>query len=239
VTDLSKLTDDEVRALAQAGAEVFECFRILAKSGDNLVGELLRNTGTFYEWDHYPKGDVYDQETHSQYYYHAHPAEERPGEHGHFHTFLRPKGMPEGISPAPLADYKPPEDPDDALSHIIGISMDNQGIPIRLFTTNRWVTGEIWYEAADVERLIEHFEIDLAQPSWPVNRWISAMVQLYRPQIAELVRARDVTLGEWARKHPDRNAYEDRDLEVTSSMEISVDDQLAAINALVEERNLG
>src|SRR3546814_14192456 len=69
---------------------------------DNLVGELLKNNGTFYEWDHYPPGDVYDHETHGQYYYHAHAADQRfDGEHGHFHTFVRPKGMPPGVRPAP------------------------------------------------------------------------------------------------------------------------------------------
>ncbi|MCH7600783.1 MAG: hypothetical protein IH973_13595, partial [Myxococcales bacterium] len=35
------------------------------------------------EWDHYPKGDIYDHGSHSQYFYHAHPTELRGGEHGH------------------------------------------------------------------------------------------------------------------------------------------------------------
>ncbi len=236
MVDFSKLADSEIEAMAEAGATALDCFRVLAKSGDNIVGELLRDAGTFYEWDHYPKGDVYDSETHSQFYYHAHPADERPGEHGHFHTFIRPKGMPKDMKPAMLADYEPPEDPDDALSHIIGISMDPQGVPLRLFTTNRWVTGEIWYQAADVIRLIDLFEIDLAHPSWPVNRWVTAIVALYRPQIAEMLHARDAKLAEWEKAHPGESAYEDRDLEVASVMEIVVDDQLAAINKEIEKR---
>ncbi|HSR70967.1 MAG TPA: hypothetical protein VLL72_01180, partial [Kiloniellales bacterium] len=81
--------------MAEAGRAVVEAHRVLARTGDNVVGELLRDHDTFYEWDHYPPGDVYDRESHAQYYYHAHPPEQRfPGEHGHFHTFLRPKGMP-------------------------------------------------------------------------------------------------------------------------------------------------
>src|SRR3546814_7453899 len=76
--------------MAAAGAEAVDVHRVLAKTGDNLVGELLKNNGTFYEWDHYPPGDVYDHETHGQYYYHAHAADQRfDGEHGHFHTFVR------------------------------------------------------------------------------------------------------------------------------------------------------
>ena len=110
---------------------------MLAKTGDNIVGELIRGVETFYEWDHYPKGDVFDHETHSQFYYHAHPQELRVGEHGHFHTFVRPLGMPAGILPAPLPGLELPKGDNDALSHIIGISMGPQGVPIRLFATNR------------------------------------------------------------------------------------------------------
>src|SRR3546814_8384282 len=118
---------------------------------DNLVGELLKNNGTFYEWDHYPPGDVYDHETHGQYYYHAHAADQRfDGEHGHFHTFVRPKGMPPGVRPAPLPGFAAPADPNDALSHLVAIAMTPGGLPFRLFTVNRWVTGEVWYRAEDV-----------------------------------------------------------------------------------------
>src|SRR5262245_54576306 len=90
-----------LEAMLDAGREVKNCMRVLAKEGGNVVAELLRDAPSFYEWDHYPKGDVYDRVTHAQYYYHAHPEHERPGEHGHFHTFLRPAGMPRGIKPLP------------------------------------------------------------------------------------------------------------------------------------------
>ena len=41
--------------------------------GDNIVSELLRDVETYFEWDHDPPGDVYDTQTYSQFYYHAHP----------------------------------------------------------------------------------------------------------------------------------------------------------------------
>ena len=121
---LESLPVATLEAMAEAGAEVMEIHRVLAKTGDNIVGELLKNNGTFYEWDHYPPGDVYDHETHGQYYYHAHAADQRfDGEHGHFHTFVRPKGMPAGVRPARVTGFVPPEDPNDALSHLVAVSM--------------------------------------------------------------------------------------------------------------------
>lgn len=228
--DLAALSSKELEAMAEAGHEIVEIYRVLAKTGDNVVGELLRGHDTFYEWDHYPRGDVYDRESHGQFYYHAHAAEERfEGEHGHFHSFLRPKGMPPGIKPARVPNYAPPADPDDALSHLIAIAMTKQGFPFRLFTVNRWVTGEVWYRAADVCTLLDYFKIDHAQPSWPVNRWITAMIRLFRPQIVMLLQARDRAVEAWAKQHPDRDVYEDRALEVTSYMDVSVEDQARAV----------
>lgn len=228
--DLDHLSQDELEAMAEAGQEIVEIYRVLAKTDDNLVGELLKGHETFYEWDHYPPGDVYDRETHGQFYYHAHPFEDRfGGEHGHFHTFIRPRGMPPGIKPAPVPGYQPPEDPDDALSHLIAISMDSKGFPFRLFTVNRWVTGEVWYAAPDVTALLDHFKIDHTQPSWPVNRWITAMVRLFKPQIAGLLVMRDQSVAKWSQKHPSRDVYEDRELEVTSFLDIAVEDQVHAV----------
>ena len=231
------LESSELEAMALAGQQVVEVYRVLAKTGDNVVGELLRGSDTFYEWDHYPKGDIYDRETHSQYYYHAHAAEQRfPGEHGHFHTFLRPKGMPPGLAPADVPDRPVPKDPNDELSHLIAVAMTPAGFPFRLFSTNRWVTGETWYRADDVIALLDCFNIDHARPSWPANRWITALVALFKPQIVELVRARDRAVAAWAERHPDGDVFEDRDLEITSYMDIDVEAQVRAVSRALLKR---
>lgn len=214
-----------------AGAEVTECLRVLDKTGDNLVGEILRGQGTFFEWNHYPEGDVFDRETNAQYYYHAHPKDERPGEHGHFHTFLRVKGMPADMRPLEIPGFVPPKGDNEILSHLIAISMDQAGYPIGLFTTNRWVTGETWFRCDDVIRMVDRFAIDHARPSWPVNRWITAMLSLFRPQIADLLRRRDQSIANWRARHPDEDVYEERTLEVTSQLKISVDQQIRTVRA--------
>ena len=228
--DLASLSTEDLRAMAEAGQEIIEIYRLLAKTGDNAVGELIKGHETFFEWDHYPPGDVYDNETHGQYYYHAHPVEQRfDNEHGHFHTFVRPRGMPPGIKPAQVPGFEMPKDPNDALSHLIAISMTPQGFPFRLFSVNRWVTGEVWYSAKDVQTLLDYFKIDHTQPSWPVNRWITAMIRLFKPQISELLVARDAAVADWSKRHPDRDVYEDRELEVTSFVDISVEDQVREV----------
>ncbi len=228
---LHELPRSQLDTMLAAGEDILECYRVLARTGDNVVGELLRGQGKFLEWDHYPKGDIYDNECHAQYFYHAHPTELRGGEHGHFHTFLRAKGMPEGVAPAPYdGDVEWPSG-DDALSHLIGISMDPKGFPTALFSTNRWVTGETWFAARDVRAMLDHFAIDHARPSWPVNRWITAMPRLFRPLIDDLIASRDATVAAQRELHPDRDVFEDRGCEITSHASISVDEQIAAVRA--------
>ncbi len=233
--DFSQLPRKRLERMAAAGREVREAVRVLDNTSDTVVGELLRHQDPFAVWDHYPKGDVYDWRTHSQYYFHAHPpAENRFEEHGHVHTFMRPKGMPVGVRPAPVNGFTMPEDPNDALSHLVAISMDEEGRPLRLFTTNRWVTGEVWYRARDVVRMLDLFNIDHAQPSWPANRWVTAMVALFRPQIETLLNERDTRVALQARFRPDADVYDDRELEVTSVIDISVDDQIAGVEAALQ-----
>jgi len=235
--DLRGLPRERLGSMLEAGAEVAECTRVLKKGGLNLVGEILRGQGTFYEYNHYPQGDVYDPETRSQYYYHAHRGG-LFGEHGHFHTFLRRGAMPEDVQPAP--GYGSTEQwpkGDDALAHLIAISMEPYGWPIGLFAVNRWVTGDTWYGAEDVIRMAERFAIDHAYPSWPVNRWMSAMFRLFEPEIAALLRHRDQVIDAWARAHPGADVLEDRDLEVSGYLHISVEDQIARVEAALREQD--
>ena len=234
--DFDGLPLAQLERMAAAGTEVNDCRRVLVKTSDNIVGEVIKDHGTFYEWDHYPPGDVFDGETHSQYYYHAHEEDERvANEHGHFHTFVREAGLPKNVLPAPVADFDPkPED--GILTHLVGISMNQPGEAIRLFTTNRWVTGETWYAADDVIATLDRFVMDLAHPSWPVNRWITAMLRLFRPQIVGLLRQRDACVAAWQLQHADSNVYEVRGLNVTSALTISVADQISAIDKALRKR---
>jgi hypothetical protein len=150
---------------------------------------------------------------------------------------MRGGGIPEGIEPAPLADYTPKAARHDIVCHLIAISMDGSGWPVGLFTTNRWVTGETWFRAHHVCALLARFEMRMNQPSWPVNRWLSAMLRLFRPQVEELLMQRDERVRTFGREQPDSaNVYEDRRLEVTSQLAVSVEAQVRALEAALQRR---
>ena len=229
---LRGLSGDCLAGMEEAGARILECYRLLAKGGGNIVGEVLRGQGTFYELDHYPAGDVHDPETHSQYYYHSH----RTGEHGHFHVFLREKGMPEGLRPVEQSHAPFMDERDDTLCHLFAISMNPAGFPIALFTTNRWVTADNWYVVDDVIDMLDQFCMDMAYPSLPVNIWVNAMLQLFRLQVEDLIRIRDKTVAAWLEAHPDRDVFEDRELGITSNRKISVHKTIERVRTALEAK---
>lgn len=236
---------------ARYGEAVVRWRDALARDGRTVVSAALGGATRIFHWRHYPAGDVYDPATHAQYFYHAHPPQPRAavhGEHGHFHAFLRARGlkpdarplvMPElaiaghPASPAQAAPSAPAPagEPDAPWIHLAAIAMDRAGRPLRLFTTNRWVTGETWYAAADIAASLDRFVIDGEQAS-PLDRWLTAMFGLFRPTVARLLAERDVAVMDFRRRRRGKvHVLEDRRLEITSSAAIDVDAEIRRIAA--------
>jgi hypothetical protein len=113
----------------------------------------------------------------------------------------------------------------EEVSHLVAVALDARGEPVRLFTTNRWVTGETWYRAEDVIGMLDRFTLGEEAGSALVNRWLAALVALFRPQIETLLRLRDRTIMDWRRRRR-ANVFEDTRLEVVSSLDINLRAQL-------------
>jgi len=232
---LRHLPRQDLLAMYYAAADATECAAALAHNGTNPVTEVLGDAEVVEEWMHFPAGDAIDPATHSQYYYHTHAAAERvAGEHGDFHTFVRPKQMAPELAPAPVPHGENSSDEAAWVTHLVGISTGASGQIIRLFTTNRWVTGEVWYDADAVIRLLDRFEITVDKPSHDLNRWITAVVRMFRPQIADLILARDEKVAAFKAAHPGSDVFEDRDLQVTSEIAVDFLSQIRAIEAALD-----
>jgi len=242
--------------MAAAAVALIESRRAMAASGTSPLAEALQGAAPIYEWRHYPAGDIYDPASHAQYFYHAHPPGERCApdggeEHGHFHTFLRARGMPDGVRPLVMPEFAVANNPAapkaplipsapetaageeaDPWSHLVAIAMDATGAPLRFFTTNRWVTGETWYPAADVVQMLDCFALGDGGASPLLNRWIAALIGLYKPLLAELLVQRDAAVMDWRRRRRAKvHVLEDRRLEVTSVLPIDLEAQIAQIDA--------
>jgi hypothetical protein len=189
---------DEARQ--RAAQEMAYCEHILAKSSTGVLLRILPAEGLV-TWKHYPETDVYDPTTGAQWYYHCHDDSAEQDEHGHFHCFVRPDGK------------------DSPACHLIAVGVDARGRLKRLFTVNQWVTGSEWYDAETTNSLLDRFNVEMADPDYLVNRWLTAVVTRHEEDIAKLNRQRDERLKSLARPLPE--LLGDRSIEVLSEMELS------------------
>ncbi|MDE8342646.1 MAG: hypothetical protein POG24_02375 [Acidocella sp.] len=178
-----------------------------AKAGVSAPARLVPSGESFVEWTQYPAVEALDKSSGWKFYYHAHPRSERLGrEHGHFHIFVPgPHDAHDGVV---------------LFSHLIGISVDQQGLPLRLFTTNQWVTGESWQPAEALVDVVKSPGFTQTQPA-DVAGWLGLIITLYTAEICALLQARDKRLQ--ARALMIRtNPYEDRRLRIPSQRHINL-----------------
>ena len=246
MTDLATLPHPVLVRMAKAGDAVMEWHKVLHKSRDSIVGYLLRGLEAPEDWTHVPDGDVVDHGTGSQYFFHRHaddPDDPHADEIGHFHCFVHAPvstGRAVDFEPAPVALGHCVAAGTEGLgghgiSHLVAISIDALGLPSRLFTTNRWVTGETWRPASAMVPMIDQFAITHGQPNFIVNQWLTEMIRLFRPQIIDLIEQRDRRLAAVSNK-PLATTLIDHEIEVVSSCDISVPTQVAAISAALAAR---
>lgn len=180
--------------ISVAANVVIETITQMASEGRPLMQRVLPETDV-HLWEHYPDDDARDEITRSRWYYHVHaPGGRDPAEHGHFHLFLHRTQMNDDA--VPLAQPQAGEEALAFVAHIAGLSIDHQGIPIAWFATNRWVTDEFMYPADTMIAHLDRYNVDATPEDTTVNRFLTAMVALYRDELAEMLRERDQRLAD-------------------------------------------
>ncbi|MDI3259531.1 MAG: hypothetical protein QJR02_07525 [Sinobacteraceae bacterium] len=214
---LRQLPRDRLLRMRSAGAEVVECMRRLAARGSSVAAELIGGQRPAQAWDHYPSGDAVDPRRRIRYYYHCHGRRPPPlpGEHGHFHLFRESNPSARGSAPT--------------LVHLAALSVDAQGLPIRVFAANRWVTGGAWRSARTLARHLEGFRVRTRRSSVLVDRWLSAVVRLFYPQLCLILERRDARLRRLSTARSRHRVFVDRRIPVLSACRISLSWQFQAL----------
>jgi len=237
--DMSRVSDRHLELMQQGVAEMLAVLTEAGEQGYHVLASVLASNAEapFTQWQHYPPGDVQDSSNGAIWFYHAHEEDEqaRPwSEHGHFHLFRYTEAVDEGAIAVSL-----PADPDPengGLCHLVAISFDASGLPVRIFTTNRWVAGEWMYPAEQVIKLLDGYKI-VGKPYELTTRWLEAMLKLYRPQIEWALHERDRRLPEMASLYGDRWG-EEKSVEVLSAVVFDLAAQIDAIVAEASRRGL-
>ncbi|MEP0391603.1 MAG: hypothetical protein ABJ205_13365 [Erythrobacter sp.] len=211
-----------------AALTVIETITQMAQDQKPLMLRVVPEDGATF-WTHYPKNDARDKFCKSRWYYHVHaPGNRDKDEHGHFHLFLHRTQLPEGLEPK----VWPPqgEDARAHVTHLISLSIDNNGIPRSWFTVNRFVTNEFLYPADVMIEYLPDFDVDHTKEDDLVNRFVTAMVALYRDEIAVLLRERDVRHAELVAELGDDAYNTASGVEVLSQAPIDLDTKLNSLD---------
>lgn len=199
----------EIGALRRAGSEWLDVIEALQRKGRNVVTELLPAGQRMQHWDHHPTDEAFDVVSGFRWYYHAHPLAGAGDEHGHFHVFDAVRG---------------------GYTHLVAVAVTPDGWPRRAFTTNRWVTNEVWSPAARVLRRLRGFVMQQPPSLALVHRWLAALFTLFRPQLERLLAERDRRVAAALATRP--NLFEDRRTSLLSQCRLDVSRQFAWLESI-------
>jgi hypothetical protein len=163
----------QCRGEGSPAAQLYDCIQNLGAQRSNPVLELLRDIPTFAQGKKYPQPALTFGEDDWRSYYHSHSmADADVREHGHFHLFTR-QGQ--------------------GWAHLAALAMDQEGQPLRWVMTNRWVTGNDWRDRSSllsaIDALVPGGEPDV------LRRWLASVLKLYRPELGDLLDARDARIA--------------------------------------------
>lgn len=142
---------------------------------------------------------VFDPLSRWHVYYHAHGG--AGDEAGHFHTLRR------------FADHA---------VHVVGISINHKGWPQALFTVNVWCVGEDYEPAANIKGYARRFRVDSRAGDPQLIRFMNLVFRAFLPEIEWLQDEKVCALAAHHARYPDRNPFQDRSLEITSRVELSL-----------------
>lgn len=171
----------------------------LEREGTTVMG-LVRTGQPAEPWRLYPGEEgIFDRGTRCQFYYHAH--DDGRDEDGHFHTVRLFH---------------------DHTVHVVAISMASNGWPRALFTVNYWSTGDAWEPAEQIKAYASRFRIDEARGPAPVVRFVNLVFRVFSREIERLQEEKMAALTAHGLRHPARDPFQDRTLEILSWTDIDL-----------------
>jgi hypothetical protein len=207
---VSRLSSARADALIHAACALATQTENMARAVRTVVDDIVGSAAMVEPWVQYPEPMAEDAHIGVGYFYHSHgSSRSHPDERGHFHVFMRGDGA--------------------VRSHLAAIVIDAQGMPVRLFTTNRWVTDERWMTS---ERLLAWANPDshLSERSGlAVTLWIMHCLNLFYPQLEWLLHRRDESLHSLKTGRSGTAVFEDRRIEILSECDISLPRQIGAL----------
>ena len=186
----------------------------MGQQESNPVLQVLNNTLEIQQQKKYPEGLLQFNGTGWRAYYHCHANKEDinhlfEAEHGHFHIFVRLTEQPE------------------TWTHVVALSIDDMGQPLRWFMVNHWVTGETWLAAPELATRLQH--LPFIKQNSLLEQWILSMVALYCDEINALLNQRDGALSSGGISETEEKFKQDRQYYLLAEQAINLQNKLEQV----------
>jgi hypothetical protein len=182
-----------------ATTQLAELLTSLDRRGETVI-DLLCGDQPREPWRLYPgEYGIFDRRSRCQFYFHAHRGTSY--EAGHIHTVR--------LFP-------------DHTAHIVAISLAEDGWPQALFTVNLWAVGDADEPPERLQHFARHFRLDERRGPAEAVRFVNLIFRAFLPEIEALQEAKTAALAVYRTRHPERDPFEDRDLEILSRIPIDV-----------------
>lgn len=190
------------RQMEQAAKDIAHCYASPGAEPDHFLDQSFRGQAPGTVIQHL-QDDIVESSTGYHYVYHCHSSRKHAGgEHGYFHLLAQADFTGHKIDIEREARFLAQFDaePTDARTiSLIGVSVNARGVPIELFTANRWITGDRFLDAESTLALLDRFRIDDGALS-RVAKFLPALVRLFWPQAVHLLNKRDEKLFEYLKR---------------------------------------
>jgi len=195
--------------VAEHALNILASLSDFADKQSNVVLDVLAGQ-TPHENEKFPKGELCFADSRWRGFYHCHPAREKPPqEHGHFHLFARCGEDQDG-----KADW----------THVVALSIDNQGQPRSWFTVNQWVTGSRWLPAGATIEMLN--DINVPEQASITEKFLLSMLGLYCEELKGILNERDRQLTQINANDNMGDTLNNREVYVLSSIPIDLQQRL-------------
>lgn len=191
-------------------AQALDYVRSLARRDLNPLAAMLGSHASPRTLHQYPEPGINWIGGGLGYFYHSHARRSsRSAEHGHFHLFAQQRDRRGNAC-------------DGSYAHLVGIEVNARGAPLRVFTTNLWVTAGLWRSAAFIAGELRRFAIVATRRESGPERWIGMILKLYPVQVRDVLRQRERRVARWRRERSVEQRLQDHRIRTLSSAHLSM-----------------
>lgn len=232
-TLLKQMDNQQIVATHNAATLSVGAWGLIVEENGSLLQNWIQGQEVLVD-QRYPSNDIIDQRNGYQYFYHSH----RHGsqEHGHLHLFYHAtkSGQRRYINQNSKPWVR------TAPSHLFAVGLDERGLPISIFTVNRWITEGHWFNAETVMNMVRGFDVQVNNEYSQSALWLTGFIGMYLPLIARLLQMRDEALSRACDQigTPLPRLLNDQNMDVLSFLPIAWESDILSLEKEIERRGM-